>query len=170
MEFPAWKSNCALYNLAAAIRIMAKCTTAELRKRVGELEATNRGLENTNRGLEESNELLKHRNEWLEKELIEQGKENELEKTTIRDGFKELMNEKEADVASKQKECNKLKKECETVRLCLSSVTELIGTGDAASIVRAKSRIADKTAHVIVALVSFLKNKSWRERKILPPM
>jgi len=77
--------------------------------------------------------------------------------------------QKKADVASKQKECNKLKKECDTVRMCLSPVTELIGTGDAASIVRAKSRIMDKTAHVMVALVSFLKNKSWRERKILLP-
>lgn len=145
-------------------------TTAELRKRVGELEATNRGLENTNRGLEESSELLKHRNEWLEKDLIEQKKENEEEKEMIREGFEEMMNGKDAEVASKQKECNKLKKECETVRLCLSSVTELIGAGDAASIVKAKSRIADETAHVMVVLVSFLKNKSWRERKILPPM
>jgi len=83
MEFPAWKSNCALYNLAAAIRIMAKGTTAKLRKRVSELEAQTADLKKTNRGLEESNELLKHRNEWLEKELIEQGKENETEKTMI---------------------------------------------------------------------------------------
>ena len=62
---------------------MAKGSTAELRKRVGELEATNRRLENANRGLEESSELLKHWNEWLKKELIEQGKENETEKTMI---------------------------------------------------------------------------------------
>ena len=67
---------------------MAKgATTAELRRRVGELEATNRGLENTNRGLEESSELLKHRNEWLEKDLIEQKKENESEKEMIQEGF-----------------------------------------------------------------------------------
>jgi len=148
---------------------MAKSTTTEIRKRVGKLEATNCGLENANRGLEEGNELLKHHNEWPEKELIEQEKENETEKSTIQDGFEELMKEKEAVVASKHKKCNKLKKECEMVRLCLSSVTEMISTGNAASIVKAKSRIADETAHVMVAWVSFLKNKSWRERKILPP-
>jgi len=46
-------------------------------------------------------------------------------------------------------------------------VTELIS--NAASIARAKSKIADKTAHAMVALVTFLKNKSWRERNILLP-
>jgi hypothetical protein len=49
-------------------------------------------------------------------------------------------------------------------------MTELIGSGIAVSIVRAKSMIADKTAHVMVALVSYLKNRSWRDRKILLAM
>ena len=48
----------------------------------------------------------------------------------------------------------------DTVRLCMITVSELIGSGNAASVVKAKTKISDKTAHAMVALVTFLKNKS----------
>ena len=51
----------------------------------------------------------------------------------------------------------------DTVRSCMITVSELIGSGDAASVAKAKTKIADKTAHAMVALVTFLKNKSWTD-------
>ena len=64
--------------------------------------------------------------------------------------------------------CNKLEKERDMERSCLMLVTDLIGGGDHAAMEKAKKMIAEETSHAMSVLVGFLRNKSWKERKILP--
>ena len=126
-------------------------TTTALRNRIAELKATNDELEMTNTGLNEEKELLQYGNTKLKKECDKLKKDRDTEKIRL------------------ENECNKLKKEMDTVRSCMITVSGLIGSGDAASVAKAKTKIADETAHAMVALVTFLKNKSLADQKILPP-
>ena len=120
-------------------------TTTALRNIFVELKATNDELKTTNTGLNEEIELLQYDNSKLKKECNELKKDRDTEKTRLENEF------------------NKLKKEMDTVKSCMITVSELIGSGDAASVAKAKTKIADKTAHAMVALVTFLKNKSWTD-------